>query len=621
MIKYFFIFCLFFSSLFSENLTLTFNDTTDIYNDFKIEYLKDNSNLSNIKDIEKKEFKKITNNGFTLGYSNQKIWIKINILNKSKEENFILTLNETFYEKANLYYKKDNRWIKKENGLFIPIKQREIKYNKLSFKLNLPRNYQNNIYLELKGKYAYFGEVSFYKENYFRLKNFLDMNNLYIFIFGTTFIILIFSIGLSATLKEKIYYYYLGYTLFNLIYLIKISGLLCFIDLQKYIYILHSSVAFLDAFLILFSLEYLNTKKYLKRYDKLLRYSVIPFFLIGFILFFDYQPWNQILNALSLFITIIFLPLSIYIFFKGYKRSVYYTFALLIYFFLAMIFMLMLSGLIEYNNLTRYGLVYGTALENIIFSIMIISRYNEIKNEQIQYQKELLSIKNEHAKLLKKEVKKRTNELTIANNKLSRILKERELLLKEILHRVKNNFHMILGILWFESKKYKEKDIFSDLINRIKSMSKTHEYLLYTSENLKNIKVKEYFKDIIESISSTYTNKKITINFSIGNIELKFDDAISLSIIINEIVNNSIKHHPDSKNINIFVSLEEKKNKILLKIKDNGEGFNIKSSKEGLGLKLINDFSKKLLNSNFNFEFNKGTIFILTFEKKDSNEK
>lgn len=60
------------------------------------------------------------------------------------------------------------------------------------------------------------------------------------------------------------------------------------------------------------------------------------------------------------------------------------------------------------------------------------------------------------------------------------MLKERELLLKEILHRVKNNFHMILGILWFESEKHKDKDIFSELMNRIKSMSRIHEYLLYS---------------------------------------------------------------------------------------------------------------------------------------------
>ena len=511
MVRFFIIFYLFFTFLSAtETKPLIIDNEQDVFDNFRISYFKDLTKLSDIKDIENKDFDKSSKNGFSLGYKDTYVWLKINILNKSDEKGFILTLNESFYEIANLFYYENGNWVKKSNSLFTPINKREIEYNKLTFKFNAPKDKNSVIYIQLHGKYSYFGKISIYKEKAFLLKNFFDMNSFYIFIFGTTFIILIFSIGLSVSLKEKIYYYYTGYTFFNLIYLIKMSGMLVYIGLQEYIYMLHLSGGYLEGFLILFSLEYLNTKKYLNKLtNKILKLSSIPYFLVGTIFLFDYRPWNEILNNMSLLLTIFFLSLSIYIYFKGHKKSKYYTFSLFIYFLLGIIFILMLTGILEYTNFTRHAFAIGTSIENIIFAILIISRYNEIKNRELKYQEELIYIKNGQEKFLRYEVEKRTNELTISNNKLSNMLKERELLLKEILHRVKNNFHMILGILWFESEKHKDKDIFSELMNRIKSMSRIHEYLLYSSKNIKNIKAKEYLKDLIESISSAYTNKKI----------------------------------------------------------------------------------------------------------------
>ncbi|MDK2091586.1 7TM diverse intracellular signaling domain-containing protein [Aliarcobacter butzleri] len=620
MRKFFIIFFIFLSFLYAKDLTLNLDNQTAVYDNFEIEYIFDKTELLTINDLEKKEFENVSKNSFSLGYSKQNVWLKINLFNQSDDEDFILTLNETFYEKANLYYKKDGKLIEINNGLFLPLEKREVKYNKLSFKLNLEKNNKYEIFILLNGKYSYFGKVSILKEAYFKINSFLDMNNIYLLIFGTTSIILIFSLGLWISLKEKIYYYYSGYTFFNIIYLIKMSGLLSFVNLEEYIYVLQSSAAFLEGFLILFSLEYLNTKKYLSKYHKYLRLFSIPYFLIGFILIFDYQPWNQILNIMSLLIIVVFLPLSIYLYFKGHKKSVYYTLALLLYFCLAMLFLLMIQGKLGYTNLTRYGLVFATTLENIIFSIMIISRYNDMKNKEIQSQEELINIKINQENILKNEVIKRTDELTLANNKLSNLLNERELLLKEILHRVKNNFHMIIGILHFESQKHKNTDIFSELMNRIKSMSKIHEYLLYTSKDLKKIKVKDYLNDIIQNISYSYTNSKINISSIIEDLHLELDEIISLSIIINEIINNSIKHHKNSEDIVISLSLKKQNNKYILEIKDNGAGFNLQEVEEGLGLKLVKDFASKLANCKYENYFNEGNIFMLSFEIRGNYE-
>ncbi|RXJ67422.1 hypothetical protein CRV08_10870 [Halarcobacter ebronensis] len=616
MLKVITVFHLFFIILFANNSTLIINNKIPIYDDFEISYIKDYSKNLTIEDIEKKEFNNFIKNGFSLGYSNNTTWIKIDILNKSDKENFILTLNETFYEKANLYYKKDGKWIKKENGLLTYIDKREVSYNKLSFIFDLIQNESSTIYLEIYGKYSYFGKIIIYDDTYFKQKNFFDSNNFYIFILGITSVILFFTIGLCLTLKEKIYYYYAGYIFFNIIFLIKISGILTYLDLQKYIYVLNMSGAYLGAFLILFSIEYLEIKTYLKKYYSALRLSSLLYFFIGFMFFFQYEPWNRILNSASLLISLVLLPLSIYIYYKGNKKSIYYTFAQVIFFIFAILFILMIAGILEYNNYTRYGIAIGSTLENLIFLILIIKRYDDLKESQLKAQNELLTIKNSQEEILKKEVETRTKELIIANNRLSDLVEERELLLKEILHRVKNNFHMIIGMLWFEEQKHKDTNIFSDLTNRLKSMSKIHEYLLKDSSNIKDIDVRSYFKEVIQTIVDTYTNKKVNIIYSIPDLQIKFDNAISLTIIINEIVNNCIKHNDNLDNIKIFITLEKNDEIVHLQIRDKGKGFDIKQIKEGLGLKLIKDYAKKLKNSTYNFSIDEGMLFNLEYKEE-----
>ncbi len=486
-----------------------------------------------------------------------------------------------------MYYEKNAEIKKLSNSLFTLINQREVKSNQIAFNLNLPKNEEKTIYLELQGKYAYFGKVEIYTKDDFYSKQSMGINAIFTFSLGIIFILIFFTLFLYSKSKEKVYLYYLGYSVFLFIYFSNINGLLVFLNLQKYIYDLQLSAAFMIGFLTLFSKEYLQTKIYMKKIDKFLTFLSIPFFIFGLLVVYSYQPWNKFINNSSGIICIILIILSIIIYFKGHNQTKFYILAMVIYFAFVVLFTFMVNGTLEYSFITRYGYVLGVIAEMIIFSYLLANRYHLMKQEVQVY--------------LEEEVKIRTNELNI-------LLNERELLLREIYHRVKNNFHMIIGMLHLEnSKKYID---FLGLINRVKSMSLIHEYL-YSNKDLSNIEIENYLEKLINNLKISYP--KIEIKFKSENIPLNFDNALSLGIIINEILTNSIKHN-DKKDLFLEIELKKENLKnIYVCIKDNGKGFENTKSK-GLGLKLVNQFCKKLINGKSEFSFENGAKFELRFD-------
>lgn len=423
------LFFIFYTSLFADTFVI---NQANPYNKFEMNYLKDESSNLSINEIVNQEFKENTKNNFNLGFHKGSIWFKFDLKNSTNFENFILTLNEHFYEKANLYYEKDEKIEQLTNSLFTLIDQREVKSNILAFNIDLPKEQIKTIYLELEGKYAYFGKVEVFEKDYFYARQSIGINTLFTFVLGVIFVLIFFTLFLYTKTKEKIYLYYLGYSVFLFIYISNITGLLVFIDLQKYMYDLHLSAAFCIGFMILLSKEYLETKKYLPKFDKVLVFLSAPFFILGILLLFSYQPWNKYINNYLGLICVLLIIVSAIVYFKGHKQSKYYTLAMVIYLVSIVLLTLMIIGVLEYSYLTRYGFIVGIVIEMLFFSYLLANRYLLAKEKVQNY--------------LEEEVNTRTKELNV-------ILQERELLLKELHHRVKNNFHMLIGMLWIEQKK------------------------------------------------------------------------------------------------------------------------------------------------------------------------
>ena len=223
-------------------------------------------------------------------------------------------------------------------------------------------------------------------------------------------------------------------------------------------------------------------------------------------------------------------------------------------------------------------------------------------------------------------IKKQSKELSEKNIIINNALDEKELLIKEVHHRVKNNFQVITSLLEFQSEEIEDEKaikLFNDGKNRVKSMALIHQKLY---KNLGDfIDFNDYINSLLKEISFVHQSKgeEVVKVIKVENIFFDVETAIPLGLIINEIITNTYKYaFKDKKNeINkILIAIEKQKDRSYkLIIEDNGIGiakdFNIESSKS-IGLKLVKRLIKQL-HGTFVLIRNPSTRFELTF--KDSS--
>ncbi len=203
----------------------------------------------------------------------------------------------------------------------------------------------------------------------------------------------------------------------------------------------------------------------------------------------------------------------------------------------------------------------------------------------------------------------------------SKVLEEREILLKEIHHRVKNNLQIISSLLDLQSdsiRDEKTKLAVKEGQGRVKSMALIHQ-LLYQTENISSIDFPKYLKQLMNFLHDTYFKPERNIRFFIhaNDIHLDIDTAISLGLITNELVTNALKHAFQNRNEGIIrISMENlASGKICYKISDDGTGlpenFDLEKS-ESLGLRLVKLLSRQM-NAMLKYFVDSGTEFQLIF--------
>ena len=179
--------------------------------------------------------------------------------------------------------------------------------------------------------------------------------------------------------------------------------------------------------------------------------------------------------------------------------------------------------------------------------------------------------------------------------KLTYQMREREVLLKEVHHRVKNNMQLIMSLLGLQAASIddpKYAKLFLDNIDRLSAMSLVHESI-YKAENFEKINMKSYLGDIVKHLQRI-TRHKIEYDFAALTLDMK--TAMNLGLILNEAVTNALEHaYPDGDDGRIKLSLYEKGKIITMKIEDYGVGIsNINTIEGTLGLSLIKDLSNSL---------------------------
>ena len=283
--------------------------------------------------------------------------------------------------------------------------------------------------------------------------------------------------------------------------------------------------------------------------------------------------------------------------------------------------------------------VTGSGDEEIAVKAMKAGAYDYlIKDPKGNYLK-VLPVTVENAIRRKKNeelVKKHTAELVKTNEKLQmdirvrkkmeeRIkasLKEKEVLLKEVHHRVKNNMQVIYGLFEIQSDYIKDKkclDIFRSCQNQIMSMGLIHK-ILYKSKDLANIDFYEYISNLANKLFHSYgfSTDRVELKINIDDVSLGIDTSIRCGLIISELISNSLKYaFPEGEQGEIKIELHSLNgDELELIVSDNGigipENMDIKNT-ETLGLKMVDIFVEDMLRGSIEVSRAAGTEYRIRF--------
>ena len=224
------------------------------------------------------------------------------------------------------------------------------------------------------------------------------------------------------------------------------------------------------------------------------------------------------------------------------------------------------------------------------------------------------------------EIEKTVTQLKTTQVSLAARNAENELLLKEIHHRVKNNLEVVSSLLALQSAQIDDPSVQSAMLasqNRVHSMGIIHQKL-YQGENLAAIEMRDYFINLSENILDSFNAEgHIKVECDMPKLVLDVDTAVSIGLITNELLTNSLKYafHEKEKGA-IKISLTEQdttantEGVYLLKISDDGIGkpVNEKAKGTGFGTQLVNLLTKQL-DGKLTYEINNGTIVTLIFKK------
>jgi len=301
-------------------------------------------------------------------------------------------------------------------------------------------------------------------------------------------------------------------------------------------------------------------------------------------------------------------------------------------------------GLIGFAMLNARILAYNrkrSFINEMKLSEANLLLHKEIKNKELIEKKlaksntdleERVQQRTDALMKVNKKMEKTIHERMIATDKIKASLREKELLLQEIHHRVKNNLQVVQSLLSLQSRyinNNKTKSVFQESINRIRSMALVHE-TLYESRDFSSIHMNQYIKKLTVHLQRTYIDpiSPIIFEYKIRRIFLPIDLAVPCGLIVNELVTNAMKYaFPEGwekKKIIQVVFKKEKKGFYNLIVQDNGQGFtapvNINNPKS-LGLQLVYLLSTEQLGGTMKIDTNRETRFEIRFPEKMSHNQ
>ncbi|RRS30691.1 MAG: hypothetical protein P794_05810 [Epsilonproteobacteria bacterium (ex Lamellibrachia satsuma)] len=519
------------------------------------------------------------------GISSATIWISFSLKNDSMQNiEKILVLTSPLIEHLALYRQNITN-----KPLFQGVLDTSNKHSTIFpyFNIKLAPQSSKKYYLKIKSVInpIDFGIWIYNKKQY--IENDRSQQFINILLVGMVIMLMFYSFILSFYSKDRSYFYYSFYLFALITQQLTYLGLtqiyfpteFVAVDLQITIF----KITFLIITAALFSMYFLKTKNMPfihKGYKLLIAISFIEMILLSIPKFYNL---NIVIFTGTIFI--IYNLYAGYLSYKiGNKQARLFILGFGIVFISYILIILDAIGLTSIMQKVQNILMIGTALEAFILSLAFVDKYAILQKEKEEVDVRILNELQNRNDIIKREVIKKTEEL-------KSMVENRELLIKEIHHRVKNNLQIILSMVRLENDSIEQnmhKQNLNGLESRINAIAKTYD-MLVIKDDLEEIDVAEYIESLIDDIQESYPKEKYHIRIKADiRATLPLRESIYLGLIINEMVTNTYKYAFDSYQGYINISIRKHRNRITLIYQDDGKGFDLKEKNNSLGLKLVN---------------------------------
>ena len=583
-------------------------------------YHVDTTNTWSVKEAyaQKENFRPITSKNESLGFRSDSVWIYVKVKNN---QDIILSnlmmFSYALHDNITVYEYNNDTLIKESiTGDLHRFDTRRVQTHLFTIPYQLDTNSSKEWIFKITSESSLNIGMKFYtQEEYYaqKSKDELFLGGYY----GIILIMLMYNMVLYFIVKNKVY---IDYVIFHLAYFFthfSINGLAFqffypnFPQLNLYFFPVWFILS--NYFAIKFTITYLDLDAYKYRLATYLRWLMKVFLLLlGLSFFLPYALVATTMTVMSMLTVILLLIVALYVWYKHRSTSAK-VFAIAWSFLLlgAFITQLQNMGVLTLNTFTYYAAQLGALVELSLLSMSMAYGYNVVLQKLKKKESELQDLANN----LEVKVQLRTEEVEVKNKQLQLQINNKNILFKELYHRVKNNLQIITSLLQLQSAKSADatsKDVLLEMTHRVKSISSIHEKL-YTSDDLSGIAMQEYIHVLVDELKGGLCVEGVHFDIACENIVLDLEMSVPIGLIINELVTNAIKYafNENSKLKTIQIKMYKQAiDTLVLEVSDNGIGADMTKIHAGFGFQLIESLAVFQL---------KGTIESNV--KKSNNDK
>lgn len=534
--------------------------------------------------IARKLFRPYHRSYINIGMHPETVWVTFSLTNSGRENlTRLLVLSSPMLEYIALYTGGDD-------GASLPNGREHLSHEHTTlfykYEITLAPSQTQVYYLSVRSHYTPVDFALTLHEKKSYIKQDMSQQLITGMLIGVILALMFYSLLISFYSRDKSYLYYSFYLLALVYQQVSYLGLTQ-IYLSPAFNIFDMKIPnFKGAFVLissaLFAMHFLKTHKipWLNRLYKL--FILFAFLEMLYLALFQIKSMYMLAITVIVYITFNLIA-GIISYLYGNKQARLFIVGFGIIFVSYMMVVTDAIGLTSIMQSFQNALIWGTALEALILSLAFADRYSILQQEKKRVDLRVLEEAENRTVLIQQEVMRKTQAL-------NQVLDTKELLLKEIHHRVKNNLQVILSITRLQNDEVSDI-LFTEKLNnlerRIAAISKTYDMLLVT-EDIGKIDMEEYIEALLLDIKDTYEKEhdNITLVTEVSA-SLPLKESAYVGLIINELVTNAYKYAFDVNKGTIWVSLIQEDDTCILNISDNGKGYTLDKKSDTLGLKLI----------------------------------